>query len=47
MDSTPESSQSASTLELVDESNDHNEIGGRVLNFEMSMDEEQLSSDEY
>lgn len=47
MDSTPESSHSASTLELVDESNDHNEIGGRVLNFEMSMDEEQLSSDEY
>merc|ERR1712071_87287 len=47
MDSTPESSRSASTLELVDESNDHNEIGGRVLNFEMSMDEEQLSSDEY
>jgi hypothetical protein len=43
MDSTPNSSRSASTLELVDESYN----GGRVLNFEMSMEEEQLSSDEY
>ena len=38
---TPDSSQSASTLELVQDNTD------REINFEMSMEEEHLSSDEY